>query len=384
MKKLLPTLLKLIPALCILLGAGLSYRLLSRRYPALRLAPASADEAGDHATEATRRDQFEAVLFETLDELEVRDDEIQSRLFLEDTLRELHTAIPRGKPLEWVVWRLSQAAVGSDYSLTDCFHRDKSGVTTMVFQSSRTRKPRVMLSFVRGDRFMSNAAKMAILIEEFDFEADQTTIGILSFPEPLTVSLVASARKAAWTAKAAEEYSKEIVIHLPLEPAVRIETPYRDAMILVHYPEETIREMIEKTVLVIPRFAGFGNLYGSRACEDSRVMTILMSEIARRRGYFIETRTARNSVAEAIARRHGVPYARIASRIDPDLGKREIEEQLKHLGFVAQKTGSVVVSAPASERLIGALSAAVPFLRQNGVRLTPISAVVDQYDHALR
>ncbi len=380
MTKFLALLRAIIPILIVLAGVGLSYRTLARRYPAIRISALTPKRTKKtDSTQARAHNPIEKNVRAVLKELEVREDDIRTQLYLEDTLREIHAKIPRGKPLEWAVYRLSQAADKTDYRFSDCIHRARSGVTTLFFDSKNSNKPRLALSFVWAERYLSNASTMALLLENFNFEADQTTIGILSFPEPLTISLATAARKAAWTAQAAREYNKEVVISLPLEPKIASKTQYRKTMIMVHYPAEKIRAMIDQSVQVIPRFAGFGNLYGSRACEDSRVIGILMEKIASRRGYFVETKTARNSVVEQLARQHGVPYARVDARLEPEADAREIEEQLKHLSVIAQKKGGILIAATASGELVAALRRVVPFLKQNGIRLVYVSTIVNQY-----
>lgn len=329
-------------------------------------------------TEANvRKSHLETNIYKTLKELEVKEDNISTHLFIEDTLREIEAPVPRGLPIEWIVWRLSQSVTGTPYKVADCLLDEKKMACTIIFESDREKNPKTVLTIKESDRFLTFTAKMAILIEGFDFQADQTTIDILSFPDPLTVSLLPYAKKSEWTAKAADEYNKEVIIQLPLESNMKTDLDFEGPVLMVHYPEEQIRRIIHDAVKVIPNFTGFNNLLGSRACEDSHVMGIILDEIKKRNGYFIETKTARNSVVPSVAKRISVPFTVVTHNIKKGSDVSDIEENLKHLGFVAQKRGSIVISAPASGSFIKALKNVHGFLKQNGIRLVYVSEAVN-------
>lgn len=321
--------------------------------------------------------RFESKLFEALGELEVREEEIETRFFLEDALREIEAAVPRGRPLEWVVWHVMQSTDGTSYRVTDCV-LDRNGACRIDFESSNDSDPATVVTITRANRFLSDAATMAVLLEEFDFGADQTTIDILSFPEPLTLSLVPDKEKAGWTAQAATEYNKEIVIAVPLESHTVPRSKAPSPMIMVHHEEDKIRRTIDDFAKIIPQFSGFCNLLGSRACEDSRVMRIVLEEVKKRHGYFVDTREARGSVTAELADQLGVPYAEVTASVAKGDDGEHIEEQLRHQCLVAQKRGRLLLRAPATQAFISALTNVHGVLRRNGVRLVPVSEIVNQ------
>ncbi|MBD3315208.1 MAG: hypothetical protein GF344_05430 [Chitinivibrionales bacterium] len=329
-------------------------------------------------TKAQPLSRFESNLFQVLAELEAEDEEIETRFFLEDTLREIDASIPRGRPLEWVIWHIAQSTKGTSYRVTDCVLDRPSGVCKVTFSSSKDNAPLTVLTITRAQRYFSAVAKMAILLEGFKFKADQGTMDILSFPEPLTLALMPDHEKSGWTAQAAMEYNKQIVIGVPLEshsvPASRAPTP----LIMVHHPEEKIRGTLGRFAKIIPRFSGFCNVLGSRACEDSRVMEIVLGEVKKRHGYFVDTRKARSSLVEDLAREMGVPHAYVNSSIDDDIDSAQIQEQLRHHCLVAQKRGTLLISAPATREFISALSGLREVFRRNGVHLVHVSEIVDQ------
>ncbi len=367
--------------LAVIFAALLSLRLFHKSFPSL--VPERVQKLLSYrlpAKKPVKNSPFETLLHEALQKLEVRQEDIHERLLLEDSLRELSVRVPKGRPLEWIVWDIAQSAEGTSYRLDDCVQDERRGTCAMSFASTNPKHPKVRINLSFSDRYFSTTARLAILIEDFDFEANQTTIDILSFPQPLTISLEPSSKKSAWTAQAAGQYNKEVVIQLALEPVVGSNAYASLPMILVHYPAEKIREMIAEAVKTIPNFSGFTNLLGSRAMEDTRVMDVVLHEVRKRHGYFAEGKTARSSVVASLADRIGLPYAVITARIPDSADMPGIEDHLRHSCIVAQKRGTALVSARASSQLVGALKATQSVFEQNGIRLVYVSEIVSQPD----
>jgi polysaccharide deacetylase 2 family uncharacterized protein YibQ len=323
-----------------------------------------------------RHGPLEAAIFRVLHTLEVTESDIRPLPAQKDSVRRFEARIPKGHPIEWVAWRLSQSVAGTAYRIEDCAWDAQKKTCLLIFQSRNRDLAKVTLNLIESDRFFSATAKLAIIIDNFTFKADQTTTRILSFPDPLTLSLIPWDKKSSWTAQAAANYTKEIVIQLPLEPRVKVDTLTAKSMIFVHYSEEKIRGMLIEAMKIIPNFAGFNNLLGSRACEDSRVMRIILEEVGKRHGYFVETQASRNSVIATEAGKATVPYAAITASIAESADEGEIEDLLRHYCVVAQNKGSLLVSVKATPALVSALIKVRPLLTQNGVRLVYVSEIV--------
>jgi polysaccharide deacetylase 2 family uncharacterized protein YibQ len=368
--------------ICLVVLAGLlGYRFLLAPPSAHHLtssAATAAPPAGQPPGRVGKLSAFESSLYGTLRKLEVAEEDIKLRPVAGDSLRRIRAAIPRGQPWEDILWKLNQCVNGSSYRVEDCVADEAKSIYTLRFTDASRRQPVVVLTLSAGERYFSTTARMAILIDKFNFEADQTTMEILSFPDPLTLSLLPSEKKSAWTSQAAIEYNKEIIIQLPLEPTTRVDSSLASALIMVHYPEEKIRAMVDASMRTIPNFSGFNNLLGSRACEDSRVMAIIMDLIARRNGYFVETPCSRNSTIPALARKAGVPYCEISASIADDASAAAVEDYLRHYCLLAQKRGKILVRVKARPAFVTALKNVRTYLAQNGVRLAYVSEIVSQ------
>jgi polysaccharide deacetylase 2 family uncharacterized protein YibQ len=319
---------------------------------------------------------LETNLLDRLKALETPDSLIKSRTGPQGEIF-INAPVPRGKPIEWIIWHLSSAAAGTPYRVNDCVCTANDRGCTLVFTAIDDKNPPVTLAFRWAARYNTKSSRMAILIKDFKFSADRATNDYLRFPEPLTVSLVPSEKLASWTAQISNEYKKEIVVLLPMEPISLKKEDDHSSLVMVHYPEERLRRIIGRAADAVPGFAGFENLSGVRVLEDSRVMSILFSELKNRHAYFIEEAVTRKTMAPAIAEKSGVPFATIDFSIDTALNMAEIRELLQRCALESQKRGSVIVCSRASGRFIRALTDELPMLRQNGIRLSYISDIVN-------
>ncbi len=333
-------------------------------------------DTDSHKHSKPANSRLEKQLMDKLRELEVRDEDIKTHVFLEDTLREIEVRIPRGKPMEWIIWNLNQAAEKTSYSPGDCIYQKRGDFYVLRFNSKKPHLFDVLLTLRMADRYFSGTAQLAIVIQDFRFEANKTTTRLLSFPHPLTLCLMPAAKKSDLSAQAAHEYNKEIVIHLLLEPSTKINTPFMESMIMVHYEEQQIRDLVDHGTDRIPWFTGYSNLHGSRAGEDSRVMRIVLEEVKKNKSYFLEDVTSRNSIIKTMSEKLSVPYAQIQGKLPSGASTDVLEDKIKHFCYIAQKKGYFIIGAQANEALLSALEQTVPFFEQNGIQLVPVSTIV--------
>lgn len=320
---------------------------------------------------------IESNIHTILNKMEVKESEINTQMFLESRLREIRAKIPKGKPFEWTIWLISQATKGTKYSLIDCFHNKKRGLYSLTFEKRNSKKDYVSLILSNANRYLSNSAKIAILIEDFNFEADKITVDYLSFTEPLTFSLTPYLKKSSWTAEAANTYNKEILINLPFESAKKKkEIPYKST-IMLHYPEVQITKIFNQAIKKVPNFSGFSNLNSSPVLSDSRAMSIVLNNIKKHHAYFIECRSTKSSVVSIISEKLKVPYQKINFSIDEKTDAAAIEELLRHYTIVALKKSKILISARPSMAFLKALKNVLPEMKQNGIRLVYVSEIVN-------
>jgi polysaccharide deacetylase 2 family uncharacterized protein YibQ len=328
---------------------------------------------GKAATPKTSRSGLENNIRARLNELEIPPSLVTNRYRGPDSVQEIRVFIPQGKPIEWIVWRLSTATTGTSYDIEDCACTPDMSKCTIRFSSRSSNNSVVILSLGRSARFFNCSVKMAIIITDFGFSADRLTVDYLSFPQPLTMAILPSRRLSEQTARISSEYKKEVIVLLPMEQAARSSLDQRESLIMLHYPEGRIRTIVGNAATAIPSFSGFSNSGGSRTLADSRVTDILFSEFRKRHAYFIEFPVTKKSLVAAAALRHAVPAAVIDHIVDTAQTSATIRDALIRFGNEARKRGSCIVSSAPNDKFLRGLKNAQPELSKEGVVLTFVS-----------
>jgi polysaccharide deacetylase 2 family uncharacterized protein YibQ len=344
----------------------------SRLLHAFRAPAAAGAQTQAKNTTGSGGFSLESVLRRKLGELEVRPADISVKPGPQMVIQ---AAIPRGKPLEGIIWQLSSAADGSQYRVSDCVFDEKKLSCTLQFASLSKKDPPVTLVVSGSERYFSGTAVMALVIENLEDTAYQTAVSLLSIPEPFTVSITPVSKKADIIAQLADQHKKEVVIRLPLEPTGKVPREFEQATIMVHFSREAIHNIISAGVKHIPNAKGFSNLWGSRGLEDSRLTGIVFDEIKKQHGYFIEAPATKNSVARAVAASAPIPYAEMGGRLEKS-SPADLLAEIKRYAAAAQAKGAITVRCTATKQLVEALRASLPFLKQNGIRLVYVSEIV--------
>ncbi len=317
--------------------------------------------------------KFEQQLMEQLHNLEVSNQNIRRTVLKQDSSIEIRTSVPRGKPMEWIIWMIVSGLKDAAYSMDDCYYESDAKGCRIQFSCKEKGSPPFVLLLMRSSAYFTSTARIAIFIEDFGFQADETTVQYLSFPEPLTVGLLPEKKLTTWTAQIADEYKKEIVLMLPMEPVPGAFAKQSNSVIMVHYTEDKIKQLLNSAMERIPNFSGVANYYGTRVLADSKVVSLLFDQLASRNSYFLYFPQQRNVSVSTIAKSEGTPYVSVDIQVDTTLSVDRIQDTLRHCAMIAQKTGHVVISSKAHGSFIQALTNEIPVLKQNGIKLVYIS-----------
>lgn len=321
--------------------------------------------------------KIETILTDRLVELEVPRNDISVLHLLEDSTITLEAPVPRGKPMEWILWYLSSSAAKAGFQTADCYYQEEPFNCYLLLKNVKKTQPSIRLLLTRGKKFFSNSAKMAIVVNDFSFQADPAVSSFFAFPAPLSISIIGSRKMSGSSADIAHEHQKEIILLLPMEPLQQQYRAFKNSAIMVHYPEDKIKHLIDASVDKIPYYTGFSNLCGSRILNDSRVMSIIFSEVKDKNSYFLFNKVQQRLSLSTMAREKGVPFRFVDIFLDSTVSASESSvDSLRHAALIAQKKGSVVLSAHATAQFREALTTLLPYFNQNGIQLVPVSELV--------
>ena len=121
---------------------------------------------------------------------------------------------------------------------------------------------------------------------------------------------------------------------------------------------------------------GINNHMGSRFTTHAPGMELVLAEIKRRGLLFIDSRTSKNSVGAAVARRLRVPFAARDFFLDDDPSRAAVARQLKAVEQAASKKGYAIAIGHPYDSTLGNLENWLPTLASRGFMLVPVSAIV--------
>lgn len=203
----------------------------------------------------------------------------------------------------------------------------------------------------------------------------------IDLPAPLTLAFMTYADGLGEMTASARAAGHELMVHVPMQPLSPLIDPGPNVL------TETLprAELIQRLAWGLDRFEGYvgiNNHMGSRFTASPEGMATVMAALRERGLLFLDSLTAGNSVAGALAAESGVPYAVRDVFLDnePD-DPAAIRNQLAILEQTARARGYAVGIGHPHDGTVAALAEWIPEMRARGFALVPISAIVQQRQH---
>ena len=183
-------------------------------------------------------------------------------------------------------------------------------------------------------------------------------------------------RWSAASARALSRAGKEVLLHLPMEPAGYPKVRPGPGVILRAQSDEDIVRTIEKDLDSVPGVVGVNNHMGSAATADPRVMRAVARVLAGRGLYFLDSRTTDATVAERAAEQAAVPSARRRVFLDDVATESAVNSQLEALVRMAREQGGAIAIGHPYPVTLSVLERRLPGLSGEGVKLVRVADLV--------
>lgn len=214
--------------------------------------------------------------------------------------------------------------------------------------------------------------RLALVIDDLGYMAPELVTRLCSLPVPFSVAVLPYQEHTRESAEIAHRLGKEVMLHLPMEP-IGYPGPGRDPgphAILYSLPEAEVRQRVRRALDEVPFRAGVNNHMGSRITPDRTRMTWVLQEVKARKGFFVDSRTEKDSVAFEVAGRLGIPAVARKVFLDDDKAFPEMEKQWARALKLAEKEGEVLIIGHIYPETVEALEKLVPRSRSQ-VRFVP-------------
>ncbi len=216
---------------------------------------------------------------------------------------------------------------------------------------------------------------LAVVIDDMGVSA-QHTKNIISLAQPMTASFLTYGSANRQQVVDAKNNGFEVMLHAPMMPHVQ-----DDLAPVTLSTEMDEFDIKNKLLQMISMYRGLGmkgvnNHMGSLFTEDAQSMDYVMQVLKAKNLYFLDSKTTSKSVAEAVAKKHGVPYIARDVFIDNENDYDYIMKQLARAEKIAHMRGyAVAIGHPRSQTYL-ALRDWVKGLRGRHVRLVHLGDLV--------
>lgn len=212
--------------------------------------------------------------------------------------------------------------------------------------------------------------RLAIIIDDCGARNPRSS---LLLDLPVTPSVLPFREYSAAVVAAAREAGRRVLLHLPCEP-LGSENPGPGALRVSHSDSE-LRRLIAEALADVGFVDGVNNHMGSRLTADRRAIAVVLTELADRGLYFIDSYTHHGSVVGEVAAELSLSAARRDIFLDNSTSPARIEAQLRRaLELAVERDGPVVAIGHDRDGTLTAVARLLPLAAELGVALVPPEA----------
>jgi polysaccharide deacetylase 2 family uncharacterized protein YibQ len=216
--------------------------------------------------------------------------------------------------------------------------------------------------------------RVAIVIDDLGNDAAAVR-RIASWPYPVSGAVLPALPGSAPAARELSRAGKEVLLHLPMEPAAAGARP-GPGLVDRMQTEAQIVATLSANLASVPAAVGVNNHMGSAATSDPRVMRAVLTEISRRGLYFLDSRTTDTTVAASLARELEVPSVSRRVFLDATPTREAVSRAVDELVRRAREEGSAVGIGHPHEATLSVLESKLPGLESEGVSLVRVGDLV--------
>ena len=176
---------------------------------------------------------------------------------------------------------------------------------------------------------------------------------LLALPFPVAISILPDAPDAAAAAEMAHRSGRVVMLHLPMEPTTpKYRANMSSAFLRVEMNEGQVRQKFQQALEEIPYVAGVNNHMGSLLTTLEEPMRWVMDVCKEHALFFIDSKTAHNSVAADIAEESGIAWGARRIFLDHTVEAEDLKMAWASAVRCAKQKGScIVIAHPHAETL---------------------------------
>lgn len=225
-------------------------------------------------------------------------------------------------------------------------------------------------------RHKKQAGQVALIVDDMGENLEALDI-IISLQMPVTIAVLPDSSYVRETVLKALAHGLEVILHLPLESRAN-DNGYAgsDGFISTAMSSEEIKQRFEQAFARVPEAGGVNNHMGSRFTSEPVPMRFLLQLIKDAGLFFVDSRTASQSVAYMEAKKMGLAAAERDVFLDADSDSAKIKTRLIELFQIARKRGRALGICHPLPETFKVLQTSFHLLESYGLEAVPVSRLV--------
>lgn len=159
----------------------------------------------------------------------------------------------------------------------------------------------------------------------------------------------------------------EVILHLPLD-TVQDKIPGR-GLIVSTMSRTDILDMLDRDLASVPHRVGVNNHMGSRGTADREMMTVILTELKRRKLFFLDSYTTKDSTVAEVGRAVGLPILTRGVFLDNLNTKAAVREEVRKLKALAREKGNAIGIGHYRKNTLEVLKEEISKLEKEGFRV---------------
>jgi polysaccharide deacetylase 2 family uncharacterized protein YibQ len=223
-------------------------------------------------------------------------------------------------------------------------------------------------------KLKTGAPRIAIFIGGMGLSRATTQEAIDKLPGAVTLAFAPYGIEVEAQAARARESGHEILLQLPMDTFSADDADPGPHTLHSDRAPEAIVDDLHWLMTRFPGYAGMTNFLGARFTADEAALAPVLRETRERGLFYVDDATSPRSIADAIAARADLPFARADVVLDADAAPDSVDAALSRLEALARKNSIAVGWATGLPSSIERIARFARSLEDRGIALVPVSA----------
>lgn len=215
--------------------------------------------------------------------------------------------------------------------------------------------------------------KIAIVIDDWGYNLNNLPL-VKAIAKPLTLAILPNLPFSTRIAEEAHAQGLEIILHLPMEPLEKYNLEKNT--LITSMDEAKLRNILDQDLATVRYAKGVSNHMGSKFTSDYKAVSIVFSELKKRKLYFLDSFVSSKSVCGEIAKEEQIPFTERDIFLDNKLDAGYIKGQLIRLKNKSALEGAAIGIGHDRKTTLQVLKEELPKMEREGYRLVFVSEVV--------